>query len=160
MNKIQLVKCSTIPIATLTVSYFLMGRKRTVAEAAVEETATSARKKVAKTAVEDAKPNTAERRVVRIEHCNSWYDTFYILSASYDSNIVHRGVFKRSAAKIAAGLDKEAYTVETSTKKGSFIVHLDSIDEPVVELVGLVRPFTKLRQLDLDEVVEKIKSTK
>ena len=65
-------------------------------------------------------------------------------------------MFKRSAAKIAAGLDSEAYAVETSKKKGSFIVHLDVLNEPVVELVGLVRPFTKLRQLDLDEVVKKI----
>ena len=71
--------------------------------------------------------------------------------------IYYRGVFKRSAAKIVAGLDKDAYTVEISKKKGSFVVHLDDIAEPIVGLTGLTRPFTKLRQLDLDAVVEQIK---
>lgn len=66
-------------------------------------------------------------------------------------------MFKRSAAKIVAGLDKDAYTVEISKRKGSFVVHLDDIEEPVVDLTGLTRPFTKLRQLDLDAVVEEIK---
>lgn len=66
-------------------------------------------------------------------------------------------MFKRSATKIAAGLGKEAYTVETSKRKGAFVVYLDKVDEPIVELLDLTRPFTKLRQLDIEEVVKDIK---
>jgi hypothetical protein len=71
-----------------------------------------------------------------------------------------RGVFKRQAAKIAAGLEKEAYAVEVSKKKGAFVVRLDIANEPIIELMGLVRPFTKLRELDIDDVVAKIKAHK
>ena len=70
---------------------------------------------------------------------------------------IYRGVFKRSAAKIVAGLDKDIFSVEIAKKKGSFVVKLDVVDKPIIELVGLVRPFTKLRELDLDKVVDKIK---
>jgi hypothetical protein len=54
-------------------------------------------------------------------------------------------VFKRSAAKLATGLDKEAYAVEMAEKKGAFVVHLDIENEPIIELMGLVRPFTKVK---------------
>lgn len=77
-----------------------------------------------------------------------------------------RGVFKRSAAKIAAGLlekgfgeDKVAVVINAAAPiRGNFIVTLTTGDQTttVVELLALKRPFTALRELDLESVVSDI----
>lgn len=46
-------------------------------------------------------------------------------------------------------------------RKGSFVITLmvddvSSSDSPLVELLDMPRPFKKLRELDLDEVIAKI----
>ncbi len=40
--------------------------------------------------------------------------------------------------------------------KGNFIVRVDGVEEPVVNLVGMKRPFTSMKELDMSEVVTKI----
>lgn len=67
-----------------------------------------------------------------------------------------RGVFKKAADKIKAGLPADKYTVEVVAKKGAFVVRVDGVEAPIVELLGLTRPFPKLRSLDLNEVIDKI----
>lgn len=36
--------------------------------------------------------------------------------------------------------------------KGNFVVRVSGVDEPIVELIGLKRPFPPLKALDMDEV--------
>ena len=72
-----------------------------------------------------------------------------------------RGVFKRSAAKIEAGLKDLGFKFQVNTdkpRKGAFVVTMEGVDEPIVELLNLARPFKKLRELDIDEVIETIKN--
>jgi hypothetical protein len=38
-------------------------------------------------------------------------------------------------------------------RKGSFVVTIEGRDEPVVELLSMPRPFTKLKALDMDELI-------
>jgi hypothetical protein len=69
-----------------------------------------------------------------------------------------RSVFKTKATKIKEGLaaaDISAVAInEDKPRRGAFVVSVSG--EPVVELLGLTRPFGKLRELDLDETVQKI----
>ncbi len=70
----------------------------------------------------------------------------------------HRGVFKTRAGKVEKALKEAGFTVTinaTKPRKGSFVITRGD-DEKVVELLDLPRPFTKLRNLDMDEVVKNI----
>lgn len=40
--------------------------------------------------------------------------------------------------------------------KGNFIVTVEGIDEPIVSLLGMKRPFPALKALDIDEINGKI----
>ena len=40
--------------------------------------------------------------------------------------------------------------------RGNFVVRVSGQDEPIVELLGLQRPFPPLKALDMDEVCEKV----
>ncbi len=40
--------------------------------------------------------------------------------------------------------------------KGNFIVKVSGVDEPIVELKGMTRPFSALKELDMDEVIAKV----
>jgi hypothetical protein len=41
-------------------------------------------------------------------------------------------------------------------RKGAFVVRVDGQEDPLVELLDMPRPFKKLRELDLDELIQKI----
>lgn len=40
--------------------------------------------------------------------------------------------------------------------KGNFIVRVRGNDAPIVELIGLTRPFAQLRELDFEDAEEKL----
>jgi hypothetical protein len=70
-----------------------------------------------------------------------------------------RSVFKTRAAKIEKALKEKGYTITinpTKPRKGCFVIKKEGKEKPVVELLSLPRPFTKLRELDLEEVIDKI----
>lgn len=47
---------------------------------------------------------------------------------------------------------------ETKPRKGSFVVQIEGEeDQPVIEFLNLTRPFTKLKELDLDEAIQTIR---
>eukprot|EP00815_Leptocylindrus_aporus_P010383 CAMPEP_0116053188 /NCGR_PEP_ID=MMETSP0322-20121206/2032_1 /TAXON_ID=163516 /ORGANISM="Leptocylindrus danicus var. apora, Strain B651" /LENGTH=154 /DNA_ID=CAMNT_0003536291 /DNA_START=276 /DNA_END=740 /DNA_ORIENTATION=- len=66
--------------------------------------------------------------------------------------------FKTRANKIVKGIGGKAKVVVNAEKpgKGNFIVRVDGVEEPVVNLVGMKRPFTSMKELDMSEVVTKI----
>lgn len=41
--------------------------------------------------------------------------------------------------------------------RGNFVVRVSGRDEPIVELVGMKRPFPSLKGLDMDDVIEQVK---
>ena len=45
-------------------------------------------------------------------------------------------------------------------RKGSFVVTLDGVKEPIIELLAMPRPFTKLRAMEVDEMVASIHAAK
>lgn len=76
-----------------------------------------------------------------------------------------RGVFKRTATKISEAVQATGADVElilnpgdSKPKKGTFIMHVEGRKEPVVNIGPIPRPFTLLRNLDVDKVVESIVS--
>ncbi len=72
----------------------------------------------------------------------------------YNANIC-RGVFRTKAGKVIEAAKAAGFTVlvnEAKPRKGSFVVTLDGAPKPAIELLNLQRPFTKLRELNLDEV--------
>ena len=91
---------------------------------------------------------------------------FVILCISYFILILHnRGVFKRTAAnivsKLSVALNQDVtavYNVSTP-RRGAFVLKVANVDAPIVELLSLKRPFTDLRNLDVDNVVKKIQNS-
>ena len=72
-------------------------------------------------------------------------------------------MFKRTAVNIVSKLNaslpgKEIVAVynETAPRRGAFVLKLENNDIPILEMLALKRPFTDLRNLDIDEVVQKI----
>lgn len=87
-----------------------------------------------------ASPELTEEKVVTVEACKSW------------------GAFKSRSAKIQKGVGSKAKVLINKDKpgKGNFIVKVSGVDEPIVELKAMKRPFPALKQLDMDEIVEKV----
>ena len=69
-------------------------------------------------------------------------------------------MFKTKAKKITEGLAAadiiRVAINEDKPRRGAFVISVAGRNEPIVELLGLARPFTKLRELDLDETVQNI----
>lgn len=64
-------------------------------------------------------------------------------------------MFKRAATKVQTVLQSAGYKVtinESKPRKGAFVVSLG--DKTVIELLDMPRPFTKLRNTDVEEVVK------
>jgi hypothetical protein len=64
-------------------------------------------------------------------------------------------VFKKAAAKVQTVLQSAGYKVainESKPRKGAFVVSLGS--KTVIELLNMPRPFTKLRNTDVEEVIK------
>ena len=73
--------------------------------------------------------------------------------------LLYRGVFKRQAAVVDKALTGAGWTVvinKEKPRKGAFVVTVDGEDKPAIELLALARPFTKLREFDLDAAVAEI----
>ena len=91
-----------------------------------------------------------KKKSIYIEACKSW------------------GIFKRSAEKLKQMLPEQNFiindgwdNVDKSNKdktkrpgKGNFVVTIG--DTKIVHLIQMRRPFKKLRELNFDDVVEKI----
>ena len=77
---------------------------------------------------------------VFIEACKSW------------------GAFKTRANKIVKGVGGRAKVVVNAEKpeKGNFVVRVEGVEKPIVELIGMKRPFPALKSLDMEEVVENV----
>ena len=84
--------------------------------------------------------STSKAKTVTIEACKSW------------------GAFKTRANKVLNGIGSKGKVVINATKpgKGNFVIHVEGVEEAVVELIGLKRPFPALKNLDMDEVIEKV----
>jgi len=41
-------------------------------------------------------------------------------------------------------------------RKGNFVVTIEGIHEPIVSLLGMIRPFPALKALDMDEIYKNI----
>ena len=70
-----------------------------------------------------------------------------------------RGVFRTKASKLEKALVDAGFRVtinESKPRKGTFAVKLDGIEDPVVELLAMPRPFSKLRELDIDDLAQSI----
>ena len=110
-----------------------------------KSTSTSSKKKKKST-----KTKTMSGKSIYIEACKSW------------------GIFKRSAEKLKQMLPEQNFiindgwdNVDKSNKdktkrpgKGNFVVTIG--DTKIVNLIQMPRPFQKLRELNFDDVVEKI----
>jgi hypothetical protein len=46
---------------------------------------------------------------------------------------------------------------ETKPRKGCFVIRIEGNESPVVELLNLNRPFSQLKALDLEEVIQSIR---
>jgi hypothetical protein len=40
--------------------------------------------------------------------------------------------------------------------KGNFVVRVQGVEEPIIELLGLKRPFPSLKALDMDDVCQQV----
>ena len=45
---------------------------------------------------------------------------------------------------------------EEKPRKGAFVISMEGKDKPILEMLGLIRPFPTLKALDMDEVVEDV----
>jgi len=98
----------------------------------------SASKKTSSTAA-PAAAAAAGGKVLSIEACKQW------------------SVFKTRAGKIQKYLADHgaAVNVEINKEKpgkGNFVVRLEGKDEPILELIGMKRPFAALKALDMDDI--------
>ena len=71
--------------------------------------------------------------------------------------VCFRGVFRTKAGKIEKACKDAGFSVTinaTKPRKGAFVVTIEGQeDSPIVNLLDMPRPFTKLRNLDLDQVI-------
>ena len=71
--------------------------------------------------------------------------------------MLERGAFKTRAAKLSKLLEDAGITVTinpSKPRKGSFVVTVESDQDPLLELLDMPRPFNKLKALDIDEVAK------
>ena len=80
------------------------------------------------------------KKTVVIEACKQW------------------GAFRSRATKIANAVGNKAIVEINKEKpgKGNFIVSVSGLDEPIVKLLGLKRPFPPLKALDMEEICSKV----
>ena len=86
-------------------------------------------------------PGSRSGKIVSIEACKQW------------------SVFKTRASKIVSYLSNHGYadTIVQINKekpaKGNFVVRVEGKDEPILELLGMTRPFKALKDLgDMEEI--------
>lgn len=69
-------------------------------------------------------------------------------------------MFKTKASKIEKALKDKFPDIDfrklDKPRKGSFVIKVSGSEAPIVNLLDMPRPFTKLRELDLDATVQTI----
>ena len=71
----------------------------------------------------------------------------------------YRNAFKTRAVKIEKSLKDAGYIVSMNKekpRKGCFVITQVGKETPFVELLALPRPFTKLKNLDVDKLISEI----
>eukprot|EP00534_Pseudo-nitzschia_fraudulenta_P019015 CAMPEP_0201268978 /NCGR_PEP_ID=MMETSP0853-20130426/30992_1 /ASSEMBLY_ACC=CAM_ASM_000640 /TAXON_ID=183588 /ORGANISM="Pseudo-nitzschia fraudulenta, Strain WWA7" /LENGTH=252 /DNA_ID=CAMNT_0047574835 /DNA_START=94 /DNA_END=856 /DNA_ORIENTATION=- len=79
-------------------------------------------------------------------------------SSSSSRPASNEAAFKTRANKILKGVGDRA-VVEINKEKpgrGNFVVTIEGVDEPIVSLLGMKRPFRELKALYMDEIIEKV----
>lgn len=66
-------------------------------------------------------------------------------------------VFKTRAGKIQKYLAENGSNARVEINKekpgkGNFVVRIEGRDEPILELLGMKRPFSTLKELDMDDI--------
>jgi translation initiation factor 1 (eIF-1/SUI1) len=66
--------------------------------------------------------------------------------------------FKTRANKIAEAVGSRAKVLINQEKpgKGNFVIRVSGVDEPIIELKAMKRPFPPLKALDMDELAKKV----
>eukprot|EP00551_Chaetoceros_affinis_P003444 CAMPEP_0203649030 /NCGR_PEP_ID=MMETSP0088-20131115/20714_1 /ASSEMBLY_ACC=CAM_ASM_001087 /TAXON_ID=426623 /ORGANISM="Chaetoceros affinis, Strain CCMP159" /LENGTH=138 /DNA_ID=CAMNT_0050507285 /DNA_START=36 /DNA_END=452 /DNA_ORIENTATION=+ len=111
-----------------------VAKKTTITKKKVEKT-------VAKTVVKDESGGTFESdKIVSVDIVNP------------------EAAFKSRAAKIKKAVGNKAAVEINKEKpgKGNFIIRISGIDNPIVELKEMKRPFKPLKELDMEDVIEKV----
>ncbi len=71
----------------------------------------------------------------------------------------HRGAFKTRALKIKNALEGVNVVInEEKPRKGSFVITVEGESTPIIELLNLTRPFNKLKELDIEEIIRTIQT--
>ncbi len=100
---------------------------------------TTPKKSTAAEAKKASSSASAGGKVLSIEACKQW------------------SVFKTRAGKIQKYLAEHGAAVDVEINKekpgkGNFVVRLEGKDEPILELLGMKRPFAALKALDMDDI--------
>lgn len=84
--------------------------------------------------------NEEGKTIVTVEACKQW------------------GAFKTRANKIAKAVGDKAVVQINKEKpgKGNFVVRVSGVKDPIVELLGMKRPFPPLKALDMDDICAKV----
>ena len=120
--------------------------KATKAEATKAKKTPAAKKPAAsskKAASAAAVATTTGGKVLSIEACKQW------------------SVFKTRAGKIQKYLAQHGAAVDVVINKekpgkGNFVVRLEGKEEPILELLGMKRPFAALKALDMDDIGKEV----
>lgn len=121
--------------------------KTTKAEATKAKKKSPAAKKPAvaskKAASVAAVATASGSKVLSIEACKQW------------------SVFKTRAGKIQKYLAQHGAAVDVvinkeKPSKGNFVVRLEGKEEPILELLGMKRPFAALKALDMDDIGKEV----
>ena len=103
----------------------------------------AASKKAASAAADAAVATASGSKVLSIEACKQW------------------SVFKTRAGKIQKYLAQHGAAVDVvinkeKPSKGNFVVRLEGKEEPILELLGMKRPFAALKALDMDDIGKEV----
>ncbi len=119
--------------------------KATRAEAtkAKKSPAAKAKKPAAKAKKTTAVAAATGGKVLSIEACKQW------------------SVFKTRAGKIQKYLAQQGAAVDVVINKekpgkGNFVLRLEGREEPILELLGMKRPFSALKALDMDDIGKEV----
>ena len=122
-------------------------KKTASAKAAVkptEKAKSQPKAAAAAAAADNGSAGAGKSRRISIEACKSW------------------GVFKTKSSKVEKALKDAGYSnIEINKekpRKGSFVVRVEGSTKPLIELLDLPRPFTKLRDLDLEGALKSLTS--
>lgn len=108
---------------------------------------------------------TTSLKKIFIEHCKSWFVLFLLLPSllppPFSSfHFIIRSAFKTRAMKVYNALNNQYDVIinENKPRKGCFVIQIEGQTSPIIELLNMSRPFTKLKELDMDDVIQSIQN--